>query len=102
MGLVKRISLLGAGGALIIYGFLGCSGGSHRPEPKVECSTLFLAPDHQAQSGCLGALFPGFDISDSVIFYDKTSKIRVLPPRLPHSEPYHCHLYQRHQGGTLS
>ena len=91
---IKRLFVLGAGLAVILHGFLGCSGDSKRSEPKVECSTYFVPPDHKASS-CLKELLPAVESSDSVIFNDKSSKIRVLPPRLPRNEQYHCHLYQR-------
>lgn len=95
MGVVRRFTVSGIAVALVVCGFLACSGDSRRGEPRVEVSTLFVPPDHKASTGCLRELCPEMDVSDSVIFSDKTSKIRVLPPRLPRNEPYHCHLFQR-------
>ena len=48
MGIAKRTVLVAAGMGLVIYGFLGCSGSANQAEPKVECSTLFVPPDHKA------------------------------------------------------
>lgn len=92
--------------AVFIAAFFGCqvvdplSG-----PPALEVTTLFVdqTPDgSHAVDRCLKELARSYvDDHDGVLFFDKTSKIRVTPPRREKSEPYHVHVLHRVAGQTL-
>ena len=92
--------------AVSIAAFFGCqvvdplSG-----PPALEVTTLFVdqTPDgSHALDRCLKELARSYaDDHDGVLFFDKTSKIRVTPPRRDKSEPYHVHVLHRVAGRVL-
>jgi hypothetical protein len=83
---------------------LGCSTvGDRAPasRPKVRIEALFVASDHPLGDCLRGDLASSYLTDpDSVLFYDRDSKLRVTPPTAKGATTYHAHLFHR-AGGEL-
>jgi len=64
-------------------------------EKKVTVETVFSEREHKIESCMKGLATSYLDLQDSVLWVDPDSTLRIKPPSLPGSEPYHAHLEQR-------
>lgn len=82
--------------AVVLILPLACRTSSSRPElnPKeVEYEVLFAEPDHEIDWCLKKALADSYaSTTDSTIFYDRDTVIRIKVPTGPGKEPYHAHL----------
>lgn len=82
---------------------LGCQAGKRRAGPRgLEVTALFADPGGHALERCLKELARSHEAHpDGLLFFDRTSKLTVRPPRRAKSEPYHAHILHR-VGGRFS
>lgn len=88
---------------LSLAAFLGCQVIDPRSgPPALEVSILWVdSPRHDAHH-CLKELAQSYmDYQEGVLFFDKTSKVKVKPPHRENSEPYHIHVRHRVAGQIL-
>lgn len=105
---MERTSRLGLWGTLLLWGlvaFPGCSlmggaGSSDRPKAKAE--TVFVVAGHSI-AACLHpeVARSHADLPDSVLFFDRDSKIVATPPTKKGAVAYHLHLLHRVGDRTL-
>jgi len=83
--------------------FIGCQAVDLRSgPPSLEVSTLFVDRQSHDAHECLKGLAKSYsDFPDGVLFFDKTSKVKAVPPRRAKSEPYHAHVLHRVAGGQV-
>lgn len=78
---------------------MGCSilGDRSQPErPKAKIESLFVESDHRLGTCLHGDLAQSYvSDPDSVLFFDKDSKIRVTPPSKKGAVAYHAHVLHR-------
>ncbi len=92
--------------AAVLFLPLACrttSNQSNRPDPKeVEYEVLFSEPDHEVEWCLKKALAEDYTtVTDSTIFFDRESTIRIKVPSGPSKEPYHAHLLHRRKDTLL-
>lgn len=104
---MERRSRLGLWGMMLLWGlvaFPGCSlfGGRSDDRPKAKAEAIFVEPGHPL-SACLHAEIARShqDQADSVLFFDRDSKLRVTPPSKKGAVPYHLHLIHRVKDRSL-
>src|ERR1043166_10305451 len=78
---------------------LGCSILGDRSEPerhKAKIGSIFVESDHRLGSCLHGELAESVtSVPDSVLFFDKDSRIKVTPPTKKGAATYHAHVLHR-------
>jgi hypothetical protein len=82
---------------------LGCQARERRAERGgLEVTALFADPDGHFLGRCLKDLARSYETHpDGILFFDRSSKLTVRPPRRAKSEPYHVHVLHRVAGVLL-
>jgi hypothetical protein len=84
---------------LVLALSVGCSllGDRREPErPKAKIESLFVEPDHRLATCLHGDLALSYiSDPDSVLFFDKDSRIKVSPPTKKGAARYHAHVLHR-------
>ncbi|HLY10354.1 MAG TPA: hypothetical protein VKW04_13705, partial [Planctomycetota bacterium] len=102
MAIRVRTRRWGLGVVLALSAAAGCRTGELVTREKpVHVETVFVEQDHKIQA-CMKDLAASYlDLQDSVLFVDRDSTLRIKPPSMAGSEPYHAHLGQRVGGHLL-